>query len=285
MKEFTHYIIHEDPILLVFLLAALILLGLVLWRVYLGAWVQDLRREYGWQARIRRTIGILETTWNNLTYEDRCFIRDTWAKCNSNGVVLDLQNEDRVAYPGGESRVSGYFLGDDLGEKPRLCVAIRKPTTDWMTVLMHESSHMDQWVERCDVWRQGFRDDRDVYDVLQDWLDHKVELSADEQDDVVGRCMAIELDCEKRTLDKMRKLGMHMYTYDYVRKANAYIWSYYMVKVRRRWYAKPPYEVFEVWGGMPDMFMDLERYTSMTWEMSSVFDRHCFGVAKREVPS
>lgn len=285
MKEFTHYIIHEDPILLVFLLASLILLGLVLWRVYLGASVQELRRKYGWQARIRRRVDVPETTWNNLTYEDRCFIRDTWAKCNSNGVVLDLQNEDRVAYPGGESRVSGYFLGDDLGEKPRLCVAIGKPTTEWMTILMHESSHMDQWVEKCEPWRQGVRDGRDVYDVLQDWLDRKVELSSDEQDDVVGRCIAIELDCEKRTLEKMRRLGMVMYTYDYVRKANAYIWSYYMVQVRRRWYSVAPYEVFEVWGGMPDRFMDLERYTSMTLEMSSVFDRYCFGIPKREVPS
>jgi hypothetical protein len=285
MKVFLDYMWHDGRGLLFAVLSAVAVLSLTLRFVHVKSPRYTRKRDSGWQGRLRKSLGLSRQSWSNLTYEDRVVVRDTWAACRSKNVRMVLSDTVSVPYPGGEIRVSGYFSGDESGSGPELCVAVGKPTGDWMTVLMHESSHMDQWVEQCREWRDGFIDGRDVYDTLDQWLEGKLELGSQELDDVIRRCVAIELDCEKRTLVKMAKGGMVWYTHDYVRKANAYIWSYYMVKVRRRWYSVPPYEVFEVWGPMPDRFMELEDYLHMSWERSVPFDAKCFGLVKREVQS
>lgn len=282
MKDFFVYYWNHDPRFLWVMGSLFLLLSLTLRFIYVNSRNYTPKRNAGWQERIRKELDVIPQTWNNLTYEDRKVIRDIWAKCNSNGVELDLSDETSVPYPGGMSRVSGYFMGDELGTKPRLCVATGKPTSEWMTILLHESSHMDQWSEDCEVWKDGFIGGEDVYDILQEWLDGKRELDNSQQDDVISRCVAIELDCEKRTVKKMASCGMLWYIHDYIRKANAYIWSYYMVKMRRRWYSVPPYEVFEVWGPMPDRFMEKGEYLKMSWETSMAFDVKCFGYRKAD---
>jgi len=282
MKDFFVYYWNHDPRFLWVMGSLFLLLSLTLRFIYVNSRKCSPRRNAGWQERLRRELGVTPQTWNNLTYEDRKAIRDAWAKCNSKGVELDLCEEASVPYPGGMSRVSGYFVGDELGTKPRLCVATGKPTSEWMLILLHESSHMDQWSEGCDVWKDGFIGGEDVYDILQEWLDGKRELDGPQQDDVISRCVAIELDCEKRTARKMASCGMMWYIHDYIRKANAYIWSYHMVKLRRRWYSVPPYEVFEVWGPMPDRFMEKGDYLKMSWETSMAFDVKCFGYRKAD---
>ena len=285
MKEFFNYYCNHDPKVVWFIISFIVLLSLIFRAMYVKSSKGTSKRDSGWQERLRRELGILPSVWDNLTYGDRRAIRRLRSKCRSLGVEMELAGSNSVPYPGGGSRVSGYFVGDDLGTKPKLCVAVGKPTSEWMTVLLHESSHMDQWKEKCPAWLEGFRDGVDVYDVLQEWIDGKRELSDPELDDVIRRCVAIELDCEKRTVKKMMDCGMEWYTLDYVRKANSYIWCYCMVKMRRRWYSVPPYELFEVWGPMPDRFMKVDDYLKMSWEMSMKFDVKCFGFRKIEVPS
>lgn len=231
---------------------------------------------WGWEDRLRRDLYLSRGTWNNLTLLDKETIREIWLTCKRNDVYFDLSDKPMIAYPGSKNLVSGYFLGNESGMKAMLCVGAQKPVSEWMTILLHESCHMDQWLEGAEVWKLGFKDGKDVYDVLQDWLDGKREFTDFQRQEVIYRCLSIELDCERRTVEKIKRSGMEWYVREYIRKANAYLWSYHMIKTKRRWYSIPPYEVPEILELMPEKLLEISDYCDMTYQMELVFDTKSF---------
>lgn len=229
-----------------------------------------------WQERFRRESGICSLVWSELGDVEREIVRDVWKECKSKGVRFILHEGSKAPNPKGGGDVSGYFLDGGTEAEPSLCVAVGKDSESWIQVLLHESSHMDQWSEGTREWKEGYVDGEDVYDMMFQWIDGKRDFSDSQGHDVIRRCVAIELDCEKRTAAKLERYGMGKSVIDYIRKANAYIWSYCLIGEKRRWYLNPPYEVKSVWERMPERFMDIDRYLTMDWEMKTLFTRFCF---------
>jgi hypothetical protein len=169
-------------------------------------------------------------------------------KCIKLGITLNLSQEKSV--DNGDLECSGYF--DD--EEMVLAVAMDYPTEEWLYTLIHEYNHMLQWDEQCLQWRDSYIGETDVNELIDLWLEHKIELNKNQVHDYFQRSLNLELDCERRTIAMMLSEGVLDDPATYVKKANAYVLFYHAVAARRKWYKmdKRPYIMNEVWEKMPD---------------------------------
>lgn len=204
--------------------------------------------------------------------EIQSLIDDTRNKAEENSVNFILQETKTVPYAVGNFPVSGYFV--DYGQ-PTLAVATDKPLKDWVMVLAHEGSHMEQWIERSPYWTENFINGKESVDYLDEWCGGK-EFTQEEIDNFVSKSIAVELDCEKRTIEKAKKYNLPVNIKEEIQKANSYILFYTFIKESREW-NKPgqaPYQVKEVWSKMPDKF-DID-YTSISNDIKELYKKHCY---------
>ncbi len=185
-------------------------------------------------------------------------IAEIAAKAVANGISFILSKEDAVIYSGDTTQTpcSGYFCGNDQSGEKILAVATGKPLKQWLPVLLHESSHMDQYLEDCDAWKNiVMPDGTDSSDALFEWIGGK---DVENPRDLAIRSLQVELDCEKRTVQKIIDFGLEDYIepLEYIQKANAYIYFYLYVLETRKFYTKgnEPYTNAMVWSAAPSHF-------------------------------
>lgn len=130
----------------------------------------------------------------------------------------------------------GWFDGD--GKK--LVVGTGCEEQKWLGVLLHEYSHLTQWVEHAPVWLADERTDS-----LDDWLDGRPIRSVRR---TIESAREVEADCERRAVRLMRELDAPLDMERYVRGANSYVHFYNVIAETRKWYApgRGPYSVPEV---------------------------------------
>jgi hypothetical protein len=214
----------------------------------------------------------LESLESEMTPEILKLIEETKKKAEENGVEVIMKETKTVPYAIGDFPVSGYFM--DYG-KPKLAVATGKPLKDWVMVLAHEGSHMDQWIEKSPYWTNSFIDGREAVEFIDEWCGGK-EFTKTELDDICKRSLEVELDCEKRTLDKAIEYNLPVNVEEEIQKANSYILFYTFIKEVRKWNTpgKAPYQVKEVWSKMPKTFnMD---YFTVSSEISELYKKFCY---------
>ena len=271
----------------------LLLIGLVL----LGAFIyilKDVYQEYGiidmwgkifsWEDRIKKELGISEERWLLLSLDEKEVIRDIAIKARSEGVKFLISNEDKIDYVGDSNiKVSGYFDGGGS----ILGIAIGKDKKEWFPILLHESSHMDQWREGIQLWKDivitkgdiidSEFEGRDVYDLMDEYVGG-TEFKEGDLNEILLRCIRLELDCERRTFRKIIDYSLKEYDqFEYIQKANSYIMFYGAIKKYRKWYKKPPYEIKEVWSQMPYYFLeDYNKYLNPSQDKLELFEKHCF---------
>lgn len=151
------------------------------------------------------------------------------------GVSVLLSDEKDVDCDG--MRVSGWFCGDDK----KLVVGCGVAEDKWLGTLLHEYSHLTQWAENCQIWR----DDAKVNTDIDEWLDGKAVRNIGK---VVALRQELEADCERRAVRLMRELDAPIDRDRYIRGANAYIHFHNIMLEKRKWYApgRGPYNVPEV---------------------------------------
>jgi len=117
------------------------------------------------------------STWLVKKYASENFLNFIKRKCEAAGVIYLFPETEQVAYPGtGNMMVSGYF-DDKIG--PTLACAIGKPEKDWYEILVHESCHMDQWIEKDPLWTNQYANGIDCDKGMDEWLGGK-EFNVDE---------------------------------------------------------------------------------------------------------
>jgi hypothetical protein len=151
------------------------------------------------------------------------------------GVSVLLSPDSTVDCDGFWSQ--GWFDGDDK----KLVVGTGCDEQKWLGVLLHEYSHLTQWVERAPVWREDEKDGA----VIDDWLKGKSVRNARK---AVAARRELEADCERRTVRLIRELEAPIDLDRYIRGANSYIHFYNVIAEKRKWYApgRGPYSVPEV---------------------------------------
>lgn len=191
--------------------------------------------------------------------------------CKSFDIDFRLTDASHVIYEADVTQTpcAGFFTKDVLA------VAINKPLEEWFPILLHESSHMDQYLDDCKEWTDTISEDgTDICDLFFEWLDGK-ELSIDYATELAKIVLAIELDCEKRTVEKIKtyQLESWLNTEEYIKKANSYVY-FYLYALEKRSFYKPgfsPYTIEEVWNVAPNTFHG--SYDTIPKELYEKFEK------------
>lgn len=150
------------------------------------------------------------------------FLRDLTRKCKKFEVNLNLSFTDSVQDEYGD-KSAGFFDGKVIA------VALKDPR--WLETLVHESCHFDQMIENADVYLDC---DKPRYSIW-DWINGK-ELSEKYVKRIVRLSLECELDCEKRSVNKIKRFKLPIDTDEYTQKANAYVLFYNYIGLTRRWF-------------------------------------------------
>lgn len=201
--------------------------------------------------------------------EVRAFVDATIKRANKYERRVVLLNDEFVMADG--LRCGGYYESD-LSDR-HLIAACGKPLDVWLGTLVHESCHMDQDIERSDVWLAGEDSDGDV--LYQEWLAGHCELTPEYLKQWTQQVQGLELDCEMRTAKRITEYNLPLNLDEYVRAANSYVYFYTMSAKRRSWYVTPPYASAIV-ASMPTSFLPLEEYWNISPELEALYDEYCF---------
>jgi hypothetical protein len=157
--------------------------------------------------------------------EYKKFVNSVKRKCKYHNVNLVLSPSKHVILTDDyKNECSGYF-----GEK-LLVVACGKPAEDWIDIFVHESSHMDQWIQKDSRLEQWDNATSSMWEYLcGNKLLNKAQLK-----NIVDSIIDLELDCEKRSVEKIKKWKLPIDLDDYIRVSNAYIFSYRLIGTYKR---------------------------------------------------
>jgi hypothetical protein len=229
--------------------------------------------------QLDRMFTIMETTetdidflnYGNLNNSDKekvkSFIKDLQEKCKGNGINLVIKNKAGIPYVTENSfMVNGYF--DEVSRT--LACAAGKDISQWLTILIHESSHMEQFLDNIPEWSNNLG-----LDETDKWLTGDDNVDMEKITEEIKTGIEVELDCEKRTIDKIKQWGLDgiVDTEEYVQKANAYIMFYLWMKKNRKWYdiGREPYNLPEIFKEMPKTFDN--DYSELSVEIMAVLDK------------
>jgi len=147
---------------------------------------------------------------------------------------------------------AGFF--DD--ENKVLVVATKKPEIEWLEILVHEFSHFEQWRDKCPIWIADINGN-DPSTQFFDWINGK-DLEADELNFCLKIARDCEADCERRTVENIKKFDLPIDINKYIKKSNAYIYFYNHIKNTRKW-SEPNESAYtneEIVNAMPNKFVD-----------------------------
>ena len=119
---------------------------------------------------------------------------------NAHDITVHLRRKKQVRMDG--VMVSGFFCS----HTDRLFVAGLSP--DWVPIMVHETCHRDQYTEQAPVWNATVEINNEAHDpitLLQEWLNHQIELGPRKTKEMLIGAMNVELDCEKRSAKKIDK--------------------------------------------------------------------------------
>jgi hypothetical protein len=206
------------------------------------------------------------------------FIRKVRRDASAYGIRVTISNTKYVSFPNEKTKLNGYFLAS--GKRRELAIATKKPFSQWLPVLIHESCHMDQYLERSPIWNvTRMHKGNDAFSILDSWVNGK-EYAPSTIIRAINAVVELEKDCEKRAIMKIEELRLPIKRSIYVKKANAYIMSFVMLYRFRRWYpiGMEPYRIKRVWGNMPNQlisnFWKSSKYTYLYREILKDKRRH-----------
>lgn len=208
-----------------------------------------------------------------LPLEVKTFIAHLQILTEHNGVDLRLSPEREVFFKIGGKGCNGFF--EDNSTYPILAVATGQPLEQWFPILIHESSHMDQWMEQIPEWTGNVIGSMEMMEIVDLWCDDIVELSPEQLNRYISAGQRVELDCEIRTVEKIKQYNLQIDIDEYIQKANAYVWFYAMIKETRAWYeiGKEPYNDEQIWTMMPKVFLKASDYETLPPHIHDVFLR------------
>lgn len=168
-------------------------------------------------------------------------------------------NESYGGYFDHETRELGVSKGDS--------------EPDFISILVHEFSHMEQWIEEDPTYTHHLRGGYESSEIMDKWIkgreyEYNTIKSAI---DIIRDC---ELNCERRAIKNIEKYNLNLDMDDYCRSSNAYIMFYNYIMKKRRWeYEKSASEIPEIVNAMPNDLYSLD-YTKLSKKYKDLFDMY-----------
>lgn len=143
-------------------------------------------------------------------------------------------------------KYSGYF--DDESLK----VACGK--IGWVSILAHESCHMDQFLEKHPLWKKA-----DVgITIIEKWCSG-TKYSSNRVLEAFKNTIELERDCEIRTEKKIKKFKIKINFKQHRKQVNSYLFSYWATYRDRKWFCLP-YNNPKIVSQMPSTILPLSEY-------------------------
>jgi hypothetical protein len=137
---------------------------------------------------------------------------------------------------------------------------------EWLDVLVHESCHLDQHIEKVPCWENG----EVGINLIDSWLVKKKNISRQRLEKSIKDTILLELDCEIRTVKKMQKYKISFNKELYIQKANSYLFSYWATLRDKKWF-KFPYENKKIYENMPKKFLEPKTYLNSYEQFLSLY--------------
>jgi len=185
-------------------------------------------------------------------------IADISTKCIKNKINFRLEYAEQVDT--NNIPCSGYF-----DEKSLVVATKKKNIQDWLDILIHESCHLDQFIEKSKVWTP---DELGLF-VVEGWIQNK-KISSKKAIEAFHNTILLELDCEKRTVKKIKKYKLKVNIDLYIQKANAYLYGY-GVSYKKKVWPNRPYEKAFIINKMPKKFLKAEEYFNIPDDILSLY--------------
>ncbi len=192
------------------------------------------------------------------------FISDCLIELISSNVSIKLSNTKTVLFSENSNDYSSGFFCDNPKE---FAVAVGKPQKEWFPIFIHEYNHFLQWKEQSKEWLNC----DDVF--FDHWLSDNT-VNTRKVNKGIASLITLELDCEKRSVEMIKKFKLNIDTEHYIKCANSYVLFYNILKEKRQWYDKAPYTVDEIIDIMPNYW--LNDYSKTPRLYKKLVLKHCF---------
>lgn len=174
------------------------------------------------------------------------FVKEECDKYNVRFKAVNAQSMEGCA---------GHFLDYDKPNKyvAELVICVNKSVEEWLPVLVHEYCHFLQWKNDVKVWRDlSYPENIDSCSEIWHWIDHP-HSQVDKIEEHLRNVRVMELNCERRTVSLITKMGLDIDLEVYKRKAFSYINLYNSMAITRKWPRRGymPYSIKEIWERCP----------------------------------
>lgn len=192
-----------------------------------------------------------------MTANDKKFIQHVKEQCAEYGIKCIIRHVKYVKLSG-NIQCGGWF--DEEGKE--LVCASNRP--DFLQILVHEFSHLTQWIDQCEAWKKGIGG----VGYVDEWLSGKKVPNIRKH---LAYSRDLELDNEKRAVKHIKKFGLSINIEDYIRRANAYVQFYNHMYYTRKWATSKnsPYRNPRIIAAMPKTFH--MNYEKMSKKVEKVF--------------
>lgn len=199
----------------------------------------------------------------------RRWVKAEIKRCNDLGISVQLLKKRHVNADG--VRCAGYFCDQDMA----LVVACHKPIAIWLPIMVHETCHRDQWSAKSTVWTRKVESE-DPLTCVFEWLDYKREIPKKHLRTYLQAACNIELDCERRSVQKIIDGDLPIDVTRYTQRGNAYVYFYLALEYTRKWYDKgrAPHLNEVVWQHMSTHFEG--DYTRIPRKAKALILEHCY---------
>lgn len=160
----------------------------------------------------------------------RKFFKHVIKTCKENKVKFFLDPDDD------SNNCRGSF--NDIDKELR--VTLVDDNEGWIGVLVHEYSHLEQWLEQSPIYVAKYRN-LDPTSVVDYWLDGK-EYGNKTLDACFMKVKELEFDCEKRAVENIKKWKLPIDIPKYIKGAIAYTYYYDFLRNTRNKSSVIPYE-------------------------------------------
>jgi len=198
------------------------------------------------------------------------FLIETRRDLEDSKVEIILSPDSHVLYPTDDLLCNGYFITEPL----TFAVGTGKELDLWLPIYAHEYCHFRQWKEEEPVFRHGFIDGVETFDMAVEVMEGKREATPEEFWNWIRRAQSLEADCERRAQTLIEAWELPIDSEEYAQKANSYLHFYTYIANKKKWYAagKEPYNVPEVWQEF-NTSIDTQFETDL--EYNKLFEGYC----------
>jgi len=149
-----------------------------------------------------------------------------------------------------------------------LIVCLDNPRRVFISTLVHEFSHATQYVENIPLWDVTERYHY-VYDNEHKWETYNKKLLKQ----TFTAFKMIELDCEKRSVELIKRFNLPIDIKHYIQLANAYIYYYDILPITKRWCGQQsPCQIEEIVNAMPTNFN--RKYKKLPGKYRKLYMKH-----------